>query len=328
MQSFRTELIPDKIASSITHQTPVLTIGSCFSDAIGRKLTETKFTTATNPFGTTYNPYAIHKLLRIALHKTAPADQAYLLNNELYHHYDFHSSFSSPEKAVVDSSIRDTIERTHAFLKTAGWIIITYGTAVVYERKDTGEVVANCHKIPAANFMKSTLTEKKILDSFEEFYQDLTEFNPDCKIILTVSPVRHIKDTLPVNSLSKSILRIACDTIAKKHSNVSYFPAYEIMLDDLRDYRFYKSDMLHPSLEAEEYIWNKFSETLFDSETNTFLKKWKSVYSSLQHKPFHSETTSHQKFLTNLLAELQELKNRVNVEQEIATVKSQLRYAR
>lgn len=327
MQSFRTELKPDKSAHAITLNSGVVTIGSCFADTIGAKLSENKFNSSVNPFGTTYNPYSIHKLLRVALHKTHPTDQSYQTTNELYFHYDFHSTFSSPDKSVLASTIERTINHTNDFLKTAHWIIITYGTAVVYERNDTGEVVANCHKVNSSSFKKSILTEKKILESFEAFYQDLKTFNPNCKIILTVSPVRHIKDTLTLNSVSKAILRTACHTITETHPNVFYFPAYEIMLDDLRDYRFYKSDMLHPTADAEEYIWDKFSQAMFDDQTKSFLSRWKSIRASLHHKPFQAQSASHQKFLLQLLTELQELNNSVNVEEEIIHVRAQLNHA-
>jgi hypothetical protein len=327
MQNFRTEIQLSKEKHSITLKQDILTIGSCFSDAIGNKLVENKFTALVNPFGTTYNPVSIHKNLRAALNNAHPASHSLFENNGLYAHYDFHSEFSSPDKGVVEEKIKSAIHSAHGFLKTAHWIIITYGTAWVFKRNDTGDLVANCHKVPLQNFTKELLTEKKILESFEGFYQNLKAVNPSCKIMLTLSPVRHIKDSLPLNNLSKSILRVACNTITELHKDVLYFPAYEIMLDDLRDYRFYKSDMLHPNADAEEYIWNKFSDSLFDDRTKEFIKKWKPVYTSLHHKSFHGQTDSHQKFLKKLLADLEELNGTVNVTEEMAIVKSQL-YAR
>ncbi len=328
MQSFRTELHVEKADNLIGLYDGVLTLGSCFSDAIGTKLHDNKFTVCTNPFGTVYNPYSIHKLLRIALQNSHPADHTYHRHNDLFFHYDFHSSFSSPEKSTVDANIRQAIDQTHTVLKTAQWIILTYGTSVVYERTDTHEIVANCHKVSGNNFRKEILTEKKILESFEGFYRDLKTINPHCKIILTISPVRHIKDTLPVNSLSKAILRSACHTLTETHADTFYFPAYEIMLDDLRDYRFYKSDMLHPSAVAEEYIWQKFTESYFSDPAKAFLKIWQPVRNALHHKPFHAQSESHQQFLRTLLVQLQELKNTVSVEEEIASVQAQLHDAR
>ena len=178
--------------------------------------------------------------------------------------------------------------------------------------------------MPSHLFTKELLSEKKILESFAGLYQNLKAVNPSCNMLLTVSPVRHTKDSIQLNSVSKSILRNACHAITELHPNVFYFPAYEIMLDDLRDYRFYKSDMIHPSTDAEEYIWEKFSEAYFDQPTLSFLTRWKPVVTALQHKPFHVQSQSHQKFLKKLLNDLTELNGTVNVEKEIAYVNDQL----
>lgn len=324
MQSFRTEIKIDKEKHSVSLKQDILTTGSCFSDAIGNTLKENKFPVLVNPFGTNYNPVSIHKTLRAALNGALPLSHSYFEHNGLYCHYDFHSEFSSPDKSLVEATVKSVIQTTHNFIKEAHWIIITYGTAWVYRRNETNDIVSNCHKMPAQNFTKELLTEKKILESFEGFYQNLKAVNPTCKIMLTVSPVRHIKDSIELNSLSKSILRVACHTLTELHKDVVYFPSYEIMLDDLRDYRFYKSDMLHPNVDAEAYIWNKFADSMFDDRTKEFIKKWKPVYTSLQHKPFHGQSESHQKFLKKLLADLEELNGTINVTEEITSVKAQL----
>lgn len=321
---FRTEIKLEKSKLGISLKQDIITTGSCFSDAIGLKLAENKFPVLINPFGTNYNPISIHKTLRAALSGALPLSHAYFENGGIYSHYDFHSEFSHPDKTVVESNVKIAIQTAHQFLKHAHWIIITYGTAWAYRRNETKEIVSNCHKMPAQNFTKELLSEKSILESFEGFIQNLKAVNPSCKIMLTVSPVRHIKDTLELNSVSKSILRSVCHTVSTTHPNVVYFPSYEIMLDDLRDYRFYKSDMIHPSADAEEYIWEKFAEAYFDKPTLDFLARWKSVYTSLQHRPFHAQSDSHQKFLKKLLSDLQELNGIVNVEEEMASVKAQL----
>lgn len=322
--SFRTEIKPDPSPSGINLKQDIFTTGSCFADALGNKLAINKFSTLVNPFGTTYNPLSIHKLLRAALNHAYPASHSYFQHNGLYVHYDLHSAFSSSDKETLEVQVKSTLHQAHTFLKTAHWIIITYGTSWVYTRKDTGDVVANCHQVPQEQFTKTLLRENKIIESFEGFYQNLKAVNPYCKIMLTVSPVRHIKDSLPLNNLSKSILRVACHTLTELHPDVVYFPAYEIMLDDLRDYRFYASDMLHPSATAEEYIWEKFSGVYFDKPTLDFLHTWKPIYTALQHKPFHPHTESHQKFLHTLLADLMKLRGTVSVEEEIASVNAQL----
>lgn len=321
---FRTEIIPEASAVKINLKESILTAGSCFSDSIGAQLSESKFTVLTNPFGVSYNPHSIHKVLRYALHNQAIPDNTYVENQELIANYDFHSSFSALKKSEIELKIREVVGASHYFLKDAKWIFITYGTAWVYERKDTGEIVSNCHKMPASGFTKSLLSQKKVLESFDEFYRDLKTFNPGCKLILTVSPVRHIKDTIQLNSVSKSVLRLACQSIAETYSDAFYFPSYEIMLDDLRDYRFYKSDMIHPSEEAEEYIWNKFSDSFFDNPTKEFIKKWKPIHTALQHKAFNAGTSGHQSFLTKTLTQLEELSKTVNFDKEIDSIKSQI----
>ncbi|MBL7834756.1 MAG: GSCFA domain-containing protein [Cyclobacteriaceae bacterium] len=321
---FRTEIKIERAHHPINLKHDILTTGSCFSDAIGSRLSQNKFSVVVNPFGTTYNPLSIHKILRAALNNAFPASHSYFEHNGLYSHYDFHSAFSNPEKELIESAVKSTIRDTHTFLKTAHWIIITYGTSFVYKRNDTGDVVANCHKVPAQNFTKELLTEKKIVESFAGFYQNLKAVNPSCKIMLTVSPVRHIKDSIALNGASKAILRSACHTLSEQHAEVSYFPAFEIMMDDLRDYRFYKSDMLHPSPDAEDYIWEKFSEAYVDKPTLEFLSHWEQIHAALHHKPFHAQSDSHQAFLKKLLADLQNLRGTVNVDAEIASVKAQL----
>ena len=248
----------------------------------------------------------------------------YLKNQELEANYDFHSCFSTLKRSDTEKTIKEVIGTSHYFLKDASWIFITYGSAWVYERNDTGEIISNCHKMPASGFKKSLLSQKKVLESFDEFYRDLKAFNPGCKLILTVSPVRHSKDTLPLNSVSKSVLRLACQTITETYADTYYFPSYEIMLDDLRDYRFYKADMIHPSGEAEEYIWNKFSDSYFDNSTKEFIKQWKPIYTALHHKAFHAGTSAHQGFLNKTLAQLEELRKTVNVDKEITSLKSQI----
>jgi hypothetical protein len=324
MPTFRTEIKIENSAHSVTLGDKFLTIGSCFSGAMGTRLTENKFKALVNPMGTIYNPHSIHKILRTVFHDQSLPDHTYLQNNELFLNYDFHSEFSAFDRNKIENKIKDVIHASHDFLKKVNWILITYGSAWVYERNDTGEIVSNCHKMPASGFSKSLLSQKKVLESFDEFYRDLKAFNPACKIILTVSPVRHIKDTLPLNSVSKSVLRLACQTISETYDNVFYFPSYEIMLDDLRDYRFYKQDMIHPSEEAEEYIWNKFTSCYFDTSTKEFIEQWKPILTALSHKPFHANTSAHQTFLTKTLSQLIELSKKVDVGKEIALVKSQL----
>jgi hypothetical protein len=178
--------------------------------------------------------------------------------------------------------------------------------------------------MPASNFKKYLLSQKKILEDFQLLHEELTAFNPDIQIILTLSPVRHLKDTVVLNSVSKSILRLTCHTLQETYSNTHYFPAYEIMLDDLRDYRFYKPDMIHPNEVAEEYIWERFAETLFDKSTSEFVGKWKSISAALKHKSFHPTSEGHQQFLRETLNKLNAISSTVDVDKEINMIKNQI----
>jgi hypothetical protein len=302
----------------------VFTIGSCFADAIGSRLHQSKFKVAVNPFGTTYNPLSIHKAIRYAFDNQNPPPESYLVRDDIHLNYGFHSNFSSMEKSALEASIREAIQSSHDFLKSAERILITYGTAWVYADKSSEGVVNNCHKMPATSFTKRLLSEQEIVASFNSLYADAKRFNPELKFILTLSPVRHIKDTLELNSVSKAVLRSACHTISSNFSDAEYFPAYEIMMDDLRDYRFYKSDMLHPTEEAEDYIWESFQTSYFDSATRKLIDEWSLIRVSLQHKPFHPQSRSHQKFLKDLVRKLEALSSNINVEREIAAVKSKI----
>ncbi|MFZ6010577.1 MAG: GSCFA domain-containing protein [Bacteroidota bacterium] len=325
MTSFRTDVSVTPSRHAIDLLSPVFTIGSCFADAIGKRLTQNKFKCLMNPFGVVYNPHSIHKSLRFAVHPHEPvADHSFHHHQDVHFHFDFHSEISALDKKTLHRKIDNIKETSHNFLKHAQWLFITYGSAWVYTRKDTGEIVANCHKMPAAFFNKWLIQEREIVESFETFYSSVKKLNADVRIILTVSPVRHIKDTLELNNVSKSVLLLSCHSICQKFADVEYFPAYEMMIDDLRDYRFYKSDMLHPTTEAENYIWEKFGERYFKSETHEFLKTWENIRSAIAHKPFHPTSASHQQFIKTTIKRLEELKSFVNVEEEMSLLRSQL----
>ncbi|HEY3403488.1 MAG TPA: GSCFA domain-containing protein [Ohtaekwangia sp.] len=324
MKAFRTVVSPTASNHPINLQTKVLTIGSCFADAIGSRLIHFKSPSIANPFGVLYSPNAIHKALRYALFNEAAPQHTYLQHQDVHLNYDFHSEFSSLQKEALEKKIRKATQEVHDSLKTAEWLFITYGTAWVYERTDTGEIVANCHKQPTSAFRKSLLTQKKIIESFEALYTNLKTINPAIRVILTVSPVRHIKDTLELNSVSKSVLRLASHTLQENYTDVEYFPAYEIMMDDLRDYRFYKEDMIHPSAEAEEYIWNYFINQYGSDHFRKFITQWTSIQSAMAHKPFHPQAPAHQQFLKETLRRLEELKSTVPVDDEIASIRKQI----
>jgi GSCFA family len=323
MNNFRTELNLSPSKARIRLTDSILTIGSCFSDAIGTQLILNKVKALVNPFGTIYNPFSIHKVIRHAISGSPISEDSFAQRQDSVLHYDFHSQFSAASEEDLKQTLHSALADTHNFLRNSKWMIITYGTAWVYELKETNSIVANCHKVPQGLFNKFLLTQKKILDSFETMYLDLKALNPDLQIILTVSPVRHLKESLELNSVSKSILRIACHTMAQQHPDVQYFPSYEIMLDDLRDYRFYKSDMIHPSEVGESYIWEKFIDRYFDEELKLFITKWKDITQALNHRPFNRGSAPHRKFVLETIKKLEELKHLVDVDKEIASLKNQ-----
>lgn len=321
---FRTEIIPQASKEKINISAPILSIGSCFSDCMGQRFTTYKFDSLANPYGTVYNPVSIFKLMEYTISKSYPDASSYVETHGLHANYDFHSSFSHEEPMEIEKAIHDAIDKAHKHLKKTNWLILTFGTSFIYRRKSNKEIVANCHKIPASRFNKELITQKQIIEGFEAFHRRLMSSCPDIRIILTVSPVRHIKDTLEQNSVSKSILRITCDTLEKEYGNVQYFPSYEIMMDDLRDYRFYKTDMIHPTRDAEDYIWKKFTEAYLDADTASFVEEWDKILKAIHHHPFNPASEAHQKFLRETIARVRRLEGKININQEINLLEQQL----
>ncbi len=277
-----------------------------------------------NPFGVLYNPHSIFKAIRYAIANESPTSNSFLKHDEIFLNYDFHSEISALQLDDLQSQLKEIIGTSHQFLTNTQWLVVTFGTAWVYTRTDVSEIVANCHKQPNKLFTKSLMTQRQIMNSFDAFYHELLQLNSAVKVILTVSPVRHINDTLELNSVSKSILRASCHTIVQEHPEITYFPAFEIMMDELRDYRFYQPDMIHPSTVAENYIWDKFSDMFFTTPLKEFMNSWHQIQQAMEHRPFHPTSQAHQEFLRELLKKLEALRGTVNVEDEVARVKTQL----
>lgn len=314
--SFRTEITLSPYGWSISHQDKIFGIGSCFAEAIGKRLAESKFQVST-PFGTVFNPISIFRLLRIASQIETIEEHLFLKNHEqIAYHYDFHSSWRNHEVDLLRSDIQQKLPAISQFFKASKYLLITFGTAWVYELSESKRIVANCHKMPATLFKKRLLGVEEIIEDFER----LQKLVSSKTIILTVSPVRHLKDTLPLNAVSKSILRLACHYLQEKYKNVYYFPAFELINDDLRDYRFYAEDMLHINSQGEEYIWNKFIESCISAKSREIIAKWKKIVSRLEHQFFNKETSVYRAFLQKTLADLQEISAEIDVSAEIANV--------
>jgi hypothetical protein len=321
---FRTPISFDTSWQKISLNKPIFTLGSCFSDVIGEKLQQHKFQVLTNPFGVVFNPISLHKLIRQSIDNQMFNQELLIENQQRFFHYDFHSEVNAGVGEELIRKIQNLLKQSHNFLQQTQYLIITYGTAFVYQLLDNQLIVNNCHKQSAKLFQKRLLSTEEIVIDFAQMYEIIKVNFPQINILLTVSPVRHIKDTLPLNSVSKAILRYACHQIITQFPEIYYFPSYEIMMDDLRDYRFYKADMIHPNEMAEEYIWRQFTQQLLDDNTQKFIQNWQKIRQALNHRPFHPQSIAHQKFLQNTLNELERLAQQVDVKQEINFIHNQI----
>ncbi len=324
MSEFRTtiERIKPEFFFSINSKT--LTLGSCFSDVVGNYLSVNKMTCMANPFGNVYNISSIGKILEGVSKKTRNIEDTIIQNDGVFFDYNYHSEIRDSSKTGLLEKINELNFATAEFLQKSDYLILTLGTSWVYTLKKTGEIVSNCHKQNANLFTKKLLSEKEHLDIFQNIYASIKKINPALKIILTVSPVRHIKDSLQLNSVSKSILRSLCYSITTSFKDVYYFPSYEIMIDDLRDYRFYKSDLIHPNQQAEKYILDIFSETYFDQNLKDFISEWQKIMAGLGHRPFNPKSETHQTFLKKLLIKIQSFENQIDISTEKEIIERQM----
>lgn len=322
--NLRTEINPPKSSWNLQVRDTVVTLGSCFATAIGKRLLDNKFHALVNPFGTTYHPLALDRLLNYVLTKQLPHPSTYVRRNETWYNYDFHSSFFGETEGQLTEQIKKQIGQAREFLNQAHALILTYGTAFLYEIAESGRSVANCHRMPPAFFRRRLVSAEEITRSFQGTLATLRSINPRLQIILTVSPVRHVKDTLPMNSVSKSILRVACHQMQETEQGVAYFPSYELVMDDLRDYRFYQSDLIHLTPLAEDYLWKKFCDTYCAEDTLRFMEQWQALQQALSHRPFHPLSNEHQEFVRRTIENLKGLQGLVDVDKEIASLQAQL----
>jgi lysophospholipase L1-like esterase len=320
-----THLSYEACAEKIQYRHNLVTMGSCFADRMGGRLQEAKFHCLSNPFGVVFNPISIGRLVSLATTEFFFLNDEHIVEREDYFfHLDTHSELGAPTKEELVYLLQEKTSILKKALSEADWLIITFGTAYVYRYKPSDTLVANCQKLPAAQFTKETLTASQISAYWKDLIGDLRKINPQIKFIFTVSPVRHIKDGLVANSLSKAILRVASDELCQSAEQVYYFPSFELMMDEMRDYRFYAEDMIHPNKVAEDRIWEAFTQTYLHNDAQKLLKEWGQVQKALQHKAFRSDTPSHQQFLSNTLAKLLSLSEQLEVDKEIALVRSQL----
>jgi hypothetical protein len=308
----------------ISHQSKLLAIGSCFATMVGKHMKDRKYDLLVNPFGTIFNPISVFTLLQNSISELELKEEEFIQHQEKWIHYQYHSSISADSKEELLTYIQNLHGITFQYLREASHLFITLGTAFIYEHKPMMRPVANCHKQPSSLFSKRLLTISEMAASFEQLYEQINAINPGIHIILTVSPVRHIKEGVPENQLSKSLLRVLVDQLMQYGDNVHYFPSYELMMDDLRDYRFYKEDLIHPTEQAEQYIYQKFEEAYIAQEDRFLDEKVIEINKSLSHRPFNPNTQSHKKFLKNLLDKITQMPKYLDFSKELDAVKRQL----
>ena len=321
---FRTEIEQNPNDFQLNHRKSIISIGSCFSENIGDRLKVHKFKISINPYGTIFNPLSIFRLLEHAISGEHLSETSLLKRDGQYMSYDLHSDFKTSTPKLLKYQFDQINQQVRRDLKKASLLLITFGTSWIYEKKLGKELVSNCHKVPQKEFDKRLLNLDEILSSFFKLQAKLEEINPELTILLTVSPIRHTRSGIVNNSKSKSNLIMACHYLQKMLKNVHYYPSYEIMIDDLRDYRYYEKDMIHPNELAIDYIWDHFSDTFFNSKTKKLNAQIEKAQRSVAHKAFNPNSAQHQKFLSQTLNELQELNKQVPFQKEIDYIKSQI----
>lgn len=311
---FRTEIKIDPLRFQVAHKGGIFTVGSCFADNIAAKLAVAKFRVEANPLGVMFNPVsAAECLIRLLDGKDFTIDDL-STDGDLWFSYLAHGCFSSPDRARTLDGMNKAFSRGATALKQADTVVMTLGTAWVYERE--GRVVANCHKSPAAEFTRRRLTVAEVTDAIEGVMRRMPEKN----FLLTVSPIRHVKDGLAENSISKATLLLAVGAVVERNARAEYFPSYEIMLDDLRDYRFYGADMVHPSAQAVDYIWEKFRAAAMSPATAALSLAMEKITTAAGHRPINCGSAAHRMFMESMAARCRRLADEnpcVDLSQEI-----------
>ncbi|HLO72465.1 MAG TPA: GSCFA domain-containing protein [Flavobacterium sp.] len=310
--NFTTKIPIQKSNFPIDYSSKIVLLGSCFAENMGEKFEYFKFQTVVNPFGIIFNPVSLSRIIEKSIQKDYFTENDIFFHNELWHCFDVHSELSNPDKNNFLISLNKLIDATHLQLKDATHIITTLGTSWVYRNVETDKIVANCHKVSQKQFTKELLSLEIIQQSIESIFFNISVINPNCKFIYTVSPVRHIKDGFVENTLSKAHLIAAIhQKIGAKTQNTNYFPAYEIMMDELRDYRFYTEDMLHPNQIAIDYIWIKFFENYIQETEFGLMNAICEIQRALKHRPFNPNTERHQNFLSSLETKIIKIKEKL-----------------
>jgi hypothetical protein len=305
---------------SITYRDKMLLIGSCFTEHIGNYLTDVKFNILQNPNGILFDPVSVcSSLVSYIQNKKYAAEDLFYLN-ECWHSWQHHSRFSNIDKDDCLKNINASQQTAHEFLKEADWLVITLGSSFNYKLSESLQPVANCHKAPAQNFIKHLLTIEETITSLDSTVFQLFHFNPKLKIVFTISPVRHLRDGVVENNRSKARLIEAVHHLVNKFDKLHYFPAYELVIDVLRDYRFYDIDLAHPNYAATQFVLEKFAENCFHESTNKLIEEIKKLIQAANHKAFNPNSNQHKQFLQTNFEKAKTLQQQypfLNFEKEI-----------
>lgn len=325
---FRTPLTLSPAEQKISYDHKILLLGSCFTEHIGNWLENAYFDVLVNPFGVIFNPVSVAQSLRTLLNGRIYTDADLFFHNGRYGSFDHHSRFSDSDPREALTRINEACGKAAVQLRRANTLLITFGTSWIYTLKEENRVVANCHKLPDNRFERRRLSTAEITASWDELITELREANPKLRILFTVSPIRHLKDTLHGNQLSKAVLLLAVDELISKHPCCAYFPAYELVLDELRDYRFYDEDMVHPAPVTIRYIRERFAEVYFSEETRKQLTWCEKLNKSIHHRPQDPYSEAYKCFLLQNIRKTEELMDKnhfFTLERPLSILRDRLR---
>jgi hypothetical protein len=311
IMNLRTTFDIDPSKSKIRYNTPVMFIGSCFASEIGKKMAEGKMEVHLNPSGVVYNPVSVGNTIDIIIENRIFTEKDLFIYKGVNLSFSHYSDFTSGDPSIALEKINSSARKANNFLKKAHFLFITFGTARVYRLKESGLIVSNCHKLPASLFSREILTVEEIALAWFDILNKLHSFNSDLRVIFTVSPVRHWKDGAHGNQVSKSILFLAVEKLLKHQIVEGYFPAYELVMDDLRDYRYYAEDMLHPSQTAIEYIWKAFTECYFEPETLSLWREINRVTKARNHNFLTDSSAGINDFADTMLKQIAAIENKI-----------------
>ena len=301
-----------KPSIEISYHDLTMLFGSCFAENMGNKFIENKFQTDLNPFGILYNPESIAMSIRRLLENKRWENEALFFHEGVYHSFGHHSSFSDISHEACLHKINERLAISADNIQKTKNLFVTWGTAYVYRLKETGQVVANCHKLPANLFVRERLSIQQIVEKWEALLACLFEMNKALTLFFTVSPVRYWQDGVHENQLSKSILLLAAEQLQMRFpGRIVYFPAYELMMDELRDYRFYAEDFCHPSNTAIQYIWERFTDTYMNEQTRQLMMEVDQIKKALNHKPLNQQSESYKQFFSQTLLKIERLKEKM-----------------